>query len=310
MAQTTHFNLEKPDNTKDVDEEFIQLQTTFDQLDSILKTFQDGISGKASASHGHAIADIVGLTTQLAAKMPAGQTFKLDDLTDVSGADAAANGYLLVKSVLGWVPSSPTAALGTHGHTIAQITGLADELDQKADADDVATVLAFKADASALANKADQATTYTKTETDAAIAAAGVPIGVSILWNSTAVPTGFLKENGAAISRTTYAALFAIIGTTFGVGDGSTTFNLPDSRGEFFRGLDDGRGVDSGRALGTAQGDEFKSHTHTTGIQMLTSKEGFGGGNGAFPGTVATSATGGSETRPRNVTKLALIRAY
>ena len=69
--------------------------------------------------------------------------------------------------------------------------------------------------------------------------------------NST--PTGWLKANGAAVSRTTYAALFSAIGTTYGSGDGSTTFNLPDLRGEFPRGFDDGRGVDSGRAIGSAQ---------------------------------------------------------
>ena len=67
------------------------------------------------------------------------------------------------------------------------------------------------------------------------------------------MPTGWLKCNGALLSRTTYAALFAVIGTTYGAGDGSTTFALPDLRGEFLRGLDDGRGVDGGRALGSAQ---------------------------------------------------------
>jgi len=66
-------------------------------------------------------------------------------------------------------------------------------------------------------------------------------------------PSGYLKANGAAVSRTAYAALFAAIGTTFGVGDGATTFNLPDFRGEFLRGLDDGRGIDSGRTIGTSQ---------------------------------------------------------
>lgn len=66
-------------------------------------------------------------------------------------------------------------------------------------------------------------------------------------------PPGWLKANGAAVSRTTYAALYAAIGTTYGVGNGSTTFNLPDLRGEFIRGWDDSRGVDSGRAFGSNQ---------------------------------------------------------
>jgi len=90
----------------------------------------------------------------------------------------------------------------------------------------------------------------------------GLVGSVTAFARSTA-PAGWLKANGAAVSRTTYAALFAAIGTTFGVGDGSTTFNLPDLRGEFLRGWDDARGIDSGRAFGTLQTDDLKSHTHT-----------------------------------------------
>jgi phage-related tail fiber protein len=83
-------------------------------------------------------------------------------------------------------------------------------------------------------------------------------------------PTGWLKANGAAVSRTTYAALFSAIGTTFGVGDGSTTFNLPDLRGEFMRGWDDGRGVDSGRAFGSAQLDQMQKITGNIVGQAFT----------------------------------------
>lgn len=75
---------------------------------------------------------------------------------------------------------------------------------------------------------------------------------VAFFARSTA-PAGYLKANGALISRTTYANLFAAIGTTFGAGDGVTTFALPDLRGEFLRGFDDARGVDTGRVFGSAQ---------------------------------------------------------
>lgn len=75
-------------------------------------------------------------------------------------------------------------------------------------------------------------------------------------------PEGWLKADGSVVSRTQYAKLFAAVGTMFGTGDGSTTFNLPDLRGEFVRGFDDGRGVDSGRVLGSLQKDEFKTHKH------------------------------------------------
>ena len=75
---------------------------------------------------------------------------------------------------------------------------------------------------------------------------ATMPAGAVIFVAMDTAPSGYLKANGDAISRTTYADLFTAIGTTFGVGDGSTTFNLPDMRGEFARRWDDGRGVDSG----------------------------------------------------------------
>lgn len=84
---------------------------------------------------------------------------------------------------------------------------------------------------------------------------------VSFFARSTA-PTGWLKANGAAVSRTAYADLFAAIGTTYGKGDGFTTFNLPDLRGVFLRGWDDGRGVDGGRSLGTVQAGAIQLHGH------------------------------------------------
>ena len=122
-------------------------------------------------------------------------------------------------------------------------------------------------------------------------------------------PSGFLKANGAAVSRTTYANLFAAIGTLYGAGNGTTTFNLPDLRGEFVRGLDDGRGVDTGRAIGSAQADDLKSHSHTINVYNAA-----GGpyqcqqqGSNAFSGTTSTVAAGGTETRPRNIALLACI---
>ncbi|WP_331695234.1 phage tail protein [Pseudomonas sp. ZY71] len=75
-------------------------------------------------------------------------------------------------------------------------------------------------------------------------------------------PQGWLKCNGAAVSRTTYAQLFAWLGTHYGAGDGSTTFNLPDMRGLFPRGWDDGRGLDPGRAFGVYQDMMIHSHAH------------------------------------------------
>jgi len=56
----------------------------------------------------------------------------------------------------------------------------------------------------------------------------GIPTATIVPWSSSSVPSGFLECNGALVSRTTYSALFAIVGTTYGAGDGATTFALPD----------------------------------------------------------------------------------
>ena len=152
----------------------------------------------------------------------------------------------------------------------------------------------------------------------------GVPAqaGQVAFFAMNTAPTGWLKANGAEVSRSTYSALFSAIGTTFGAGDGSTTFALPDLRGEFIRGWDDGRGVDSGRGFGTAQGAAFASHNHAileqtsftthshngTGGAVASRMTG-GAGGGAFnTNNNAINSTGGSETRPRNIAMLVCIK--
>ncbi len=130
----------------------------------------------------------------------------------------------------------------------------------------------------------------------------------------TAVPTGWILCDGSAVSRTTYAKLFAVIGTIHGEGDGSTTFNLPDYRGRFLRGVDDGAGRDSdaasrtasnsggntGDLVGSVQEDELNSHRHSyTSYDTANYASGATyarrGGSGSNSGY-----TGGSETRPKN----------
>ncbi|MDF0604389.1 tail fiber protein [Neisseriaceae bacterium TC5R-5] len=92
----------------------------------------------------------------------------------------------------------------------------------------------------------------TKTELNTR-ATQAAPAGEVAHFAMAAAPSGWLKANGAAVSRTQYAELFAAIGTTYGAGDGKTTFNLPDLRGEFVRGWDDGKGVDAGRVFASWQ---------------------------------------------------------
>lgn len=156
---------------------------------------------------------------------------------------------------------------------------------------------------------------YTKAESDARYllasgASALSPPGMVSYFARDTAPAGWLKANGALVSRTTYAALFAAIGVRFGAGDGSTTFRLPDLRGEFIRGHDDGRGIDTGRIMGSFQADELKAHTHNYDkINLITYGE---FDNNTTAGntytSTATGSTGGGETRPRNVSLLACVK--
>ena len=127
------------------------------------------------------------------------------------------------------------------------------------------------------------------------------------------VPYGWFECDGAALDRQTYADLFALIGTTYGNGDEISTFNIPNLRGEFLRGWSNGRSVDSGRALGSWQTDEFKSHRHAAYYSHFqeagdgtTQRE--ASGEGSSDGSFNTSAVGGDETRPRNVAVVYIIK--
>jgi microcystin-dependent protein len=160
------------------------------------------------------------------------------------------------------------------------------------------------------------------------------PAGVIIHTAANSAPSGYLKANGSAVSRSTYSALFSAIGTTYGSGNGSSTFNLPDLRGEFVRGWDDGRGVDSGRGIGTTQAHATESHRHAHGTDgqrangyntngktdangytnTSGNQSGVGGySNNTTSDMMAMTSTGstplgGAETRPRNIALLACIK--
>ena len=131
-----------------------------------------------------------------------------------------------------------------------------------------------------------------------------------------AAPSGFLVCDGSAVSRTLYPDLFAAIGITWGLGDGGTTFNLPDARGEFFRGFDSGAGIDSGRSFAVTQTDALKAHNHyyatnagVTGsytVDKAIEESSTNPAPGTYP-NYGSSMTGGTETRPRNITQLVCI---
>ncbi|GAA4665798.1 phage tail protein [Bartonella pachyuromydis] len=150
------------------------------------------------------------------------------------------------------------------------------------------------------------------------------------------IPYGWLLCDGKAYSRKAYASLFAVLGETWGRGDGLTTFNVPDLRAMFLRGLDSGRNIDKGRRLGSIQEESFKAHSHQgktdlTGAHThrIFNLKPFGievyKGNYSYyfngPGTVDTTfagahehkvileKTGGDETRPVNVAVVYAIKA-
>lgn len=148
-------------------------------------------------------------------------------------------------------------------------------------------------------------------------------IAVNVTGGTTAgvvskIPTRTLFCDGSAVSRTTYATLWNTVGTSFGNGDGSTTFNLPDFRGRFLRGVDGSAsndpdkasrtamntGGNTGNLIGSVQGHQYASHNH--GIKFYNggpagNNDGVvGSGNWQITNNNTSIAAGGNETRPLN----------
>lgn len=260
-------------------------------------------------------------------------TFNLTTCT-TNGLTVHVGGALIPKraGAGGWQPGTPSSTqvvLGTQYPVGTEIVFLQNEpansltvpLDKSQNLADVIDKAAARSNLSV----------YSKTEADQIN-----PAGAIGWFAQSSAPTGWLKANGALVSRTTYSRLFAAIGTLFGTGDGSTTFALPDLRGEFVRGWDDGRGVDTGRTLGSFQSDATAPPKTTTPSQLHAdgstgamnggvnpSRVGFARVSNADEGVTASGndaagsgtqmdilnvVTGDAETRPRNRALLVCIR--
>ena len=160
--------------------------------------------------------------------------------------------------------------------------------------------------------------TYTKAEIEALLKnMSALPVGAMVPFPKGTVPPGFLEVDGSVQSAVTYPDLAAYLGTTFNTGgEGAGNFRLPESRGEFLRGWDHGRGVDAGRAVGSWQADEFKSHTHSvkdsSGAGNVFDSWVYGDtGNGVTDDeNLRTNPSGGVETRPRNLAVMWCIKAW
>jgi microcystin-dependent protein len=162
-----------------------------------------------------------------------------------------------------------------------------------------------------------------------------VPAGTIVAYGgpSSAIPPGWLLCDGSTISRTTYAALFANIGTSWGGGDSVTTFNLPDLQGRFLRGTDNGKmrdpdaasratsapGGNSGDRVGTLQDQAFAAHDHGYSLQTISTTAPTppntlvdqytpGGSRYIIDGKRRSDSAGGNETRPVNASVNYLIK--
>jgi microcystin-dependent protein len=162
----------------------------------------------------------------------------------------------------------------------------------------------------------------TAAPTVALTAEESTPAGAVMAFAMNSAPAGWLAANGSNVSRSTYAALFAAIGTTYGAGDGSTTFALPDLRGIFVRGSDSQTisGTTYSATFAAKQQDAFQSHWHAT--QHTISASGSSGsgslasGSGWGVTSVRAATTDGangtprtaSETRPANIALLYCVK--
>ena len=132
-----------------------------------------------------------------------------------------------------------------------------------------------------------------------------VPTGAVFAFPTASAPNGYLECDGSAVSRSTYASLFALIGINYGNGDGTTTFNLPDYRGEFLRGFNNGSGNDpnavsrldrgdgtTGDNVGTRQTNLTQSHVHGIDPPAINSTNGGYHGHTIQPRTFNTNSNG------------------
>ncbi|MFJ7143301.1 phage tail protein [Pseudomonas protegens] len=176
--------------------------------------------------------------------------------------------------------------------------------------------------------------TYTKAEIEALLKnMSALPVGAMVPFPKGTVPAGFLEVDGSVQSIATYPDLAAYLGTTFNTGgEGAGNFRLPESRGEFLRGWDHGRGVDAGRALGSEQQDALQNITgesstfptgntaplNSSGVFKTNARSGVptgiaGGGawsSASFDFDASRVARTAAETRPRNLAVMWCLKAW
>lgn len=327
---TSNRNYPLPEPERLVSEDVARLILATEMIDADIASILISLAGKAAGDHAHTISDIADLASILAGKADASHNHALASLSDVSGWSAAPDGFLLGKQGGQAIPISPTTILAAHTHAIGDVVGLSEQLSIRLTAQAVAAATAKGApvdtdtfplsdsEASGALKRLSWANfkAAIRAVLDPIYVAAGFGVRTGTLFDfaGPAAPEGYLLCGGQAVSRTTFAALFSVIGTAYGVGDGSTTFNLPDFRDRVAIGKGDMGGSEASRVSVTLSGE--RASTGNAVVSGLVSTAGLavgmraiGAGIGA--GAVIVSIDSGTQvtlSANNSVTGTGLIR--
>lgn len=273
--------------------------------------YTDGVGNVVRITQSGAIAGTPGSISNLVSPASASYssaaktfTWQSDALTPANMDFAAATFRNLTASSFGMTVQPPSLSSDVTV-TLPQIPG---------------STLPVSIDPSGVMSAAQVTLSQLSAQVQAALAAAALasPTGSMAPYGGASAPGGWLLCDGSAVSRTTYSALYAIIANAYGAGDGTTTFNLPDLRGRFIRGVDGSAGRDpdassrtasntggnTGNAIGSVQSYAITDHQHSVGIGTGSNL----GVPASFAGSPTSFYTGGAintqvstETRPINI---------
>lgn len=318
-------NADIASNAAIADTKLAQISTANKVSQSAVSNLTTDLAGKAASIHQHAISDTTGLQTALDGKAAASHNH--DDRyyteteidTKLSGLPVSGHTHddryyteSEMNTLLAGKQASGSYAPAT-GIAPSAITGTA--------------VITTDSRLSNARTPIDSSVSFSKLVQ--AVQETLVPTGsvVAFAFNAFAgIPDGWLECNGFAVSRSTYSNLHSKIGVSYGSGDGSTTFNLPDLRGYFIRGSGTNSDGTASGTFGAKQNDDVKPHNHpasiSTGNCVLSVQETQGGRStgsattvtdigliiGSPNSSISISTNSGTETRPKNIAMMYCIK--